>query len=242
MTKLQNPNIPTPTVAIEIDKAIYELQLKMDSKLAWLSHDYGRAYRHIDKANKRLYFPEIYIGGDKTAYYRVTPDNDKKGMCFFVVGKENSDFDQFHYNFLQWKVGIVFSANLDKISKATLSTEIFTQNLIRDVREVLTRSLGGLSFTLEINDVVTEFNEIYKEFRLEEEEGYLRSPQTGFRFNCTITLQEDCVEYFIDPTEALISNFSPEEKRTILSNVDFSDDENFNALTPQQINDLTARL
>lgn len=234
MTNLQNPNIPPPTVAVEIDKAIYNLQMKLDMKLDWLTHSYGRAYRHMEKKEKKLYFPEIYIG--EKQYHRVTPDSEKKGMLFFVVGKEqDNDFETHQHNYLTWDVGIIFWVNLELINAGVLSTEIFTQNLIKDVRHILTMQLGGIGFGLKIKDVVRELNEIYKEFTLSEDEEYLRAPYSGFRFNVSITLQEECGDYMFDSCNAIKQNLSKNEiNNCVVPIIDFTSAINF--LTPEQIN------
>lgn len=235
MVNLQNPNIPTPVAGIEIDKAIYQLQLKLDTNLNWLSHSYGRAYRHMEKNKKFLYFPEIYIGGEKNSYFRVTPDNDKSGMCFFIVGKEeNYDFDEFHQNYLKWKVGIVFNVNLSLINSLLLQNELFTQHLIRDVRNVLTMKMGGIGFTLKLINIEREFGEIYREFNLQEENEYLRSPMQAFRVNCEIILQEDCNNVSYNPCEALQKNLSKDEKICVLESIDFNDDDYISALSEEQ--------
>lgn len=244
MIKLQDPSVPQPTQAVEIDKAISELQVALDANLNWLTHDYGRAYRFIAKGDKKLYFPEVYIGGEKRSYHVVSPDNDKKGTCFFVVGREdNKDFDFNQYNYLEYNVGIVFWVNLELINGALLDTEYFTQNLIKDVRDILTRKIGGLSFALEIENVVRGLEEIYREFRLDEKEGYLRSPYSGFRFNCKITLQEDCGGFMYDRGEALKQNISENEILSVLlPKIDFSQAGAFNSLTAQQKLDIQNQL
>ncbi len=243
MTSYQTPNIPAPLQAIEIDKAIYSILLKLDVNLPWLSHEYGRAYRFLDRNDKRLYFPEVYIGGENMAYYRPTPDNDKSGMCFFVVGKEdNYDFDRNISNYLRWDVGIIFSVNLKLINPTLLLTENFTQNLIRDVREVLTRKLAGLSFGLEIKTVEREFKEIYREWSLLEQETHLKAPLSGFRFNCVITCREEC-DNVLNPVSLIQTTLSKMEiVKAVLPNVDFTDPIFLNALTPQQRIDLLANL
>lgn len=238
MTNLQNPNIPAPIRAIEIDKAIYDLQLTLDTRLNWLSHNYGRAYRHVEKGKLYLYFPEVYIGGEKRGYYRVTPDNMKSGSCFFVVGREENTFEQNQYNFLKWNVGIVFNVNLDLIDKTATNNELITQNLIRDVRDVLTRHLSGTGFKLVIRDVVREFKQIYQEFNVREELEYLRAPMQAFRFNCEIELRENCEELTYDVCQALNNNLSLDEKICILQGLNFANEKVVNSLTEQQKNDL----
>ena len=130
MIGLQDPTIPPPIQAIEIDKAIYELQMVLDTNLNWLTHAYGRSYRFIEKTEKRLYIPEIYKGGVRNEYVKVTPDNDKKGTCFFVVGKEdNYSYEAHQINNLKYEVSIIFWVNLKAINEALLENEIFTQGL-----------------------------------------------------------------------------------------------------------------
>lgn len=239
MINLQDPIIPAPIQAIEIDKAIYDLQLLLDTKLNWLTHAYGRSYRFVEKVEKRLYIPEIYVGGENYDYTRVSPDNDKKGTCFFVVGKEeNYDYLQHQVNNLRFDVGIVFWVNLKAINDPLLKNEIFTQNLIRDVRNVLTMQAGGLSFSFKIKDVEREFRQVYREFTLKEEEDYLRSPYDGFRFNLELIVQEDCDMVTYDPREALINNLSKAEKIAILQSLNFADPQIIGALTDQQKTDL----
>jgi hypothetical protein len=239
MINLQNPQIPTPIQAIEIDKAIYELQLLLDTNIDWLTHNYGRSYRFIEKVEKRLYIPEIYVGGENYDYLRVSPDNDKKGTCFFVVGKEeNYDYETHQKNNLRYKVGIVFWVNLEKINKTLLKNEKYTQNLIRDVRNVLTMRGGGLSFSYKIETVEREFREIYREFNLDETNDYLRSPYDGFRFNLELIIPSDCEMVSYDPKRALLQNLSQEEKLTILASLDFTDPQILAGLTEQQKQDL----
>jgi len=164
-------------------------------------------------------------------------------MCFFVVGNEdNNDFEANTFNYLTWNVGIVFSANLRLIDSSLLETEYFQQNLIKDVRDVLTRKISGLSFSLKITSVTTKFNEIYSEFSLDDSEGYLRSPMTGFRFNVQIVLQESCDTDVFDPCEAINQNLSESEKCCVVSSVDFSKQSVLDCLTSQQVIDLKAAL
>lgn len=238
MINLQDPQIPPPIKAVEIDAAIYELQVALDANLNWLSHNYARAYRYIEKNGSKLYFPEIYVGGAKKAYYRVTPDNDKSGVCFFVVAREEVvDYMANNKNLLRYKVGVVFQVNLGLINSSLLENEKFTQNLVRDARRVLTNS-STKSSSLRILNVEREFNKIYKEFRISEKEGYMRSPHDAFRINLELVMGEDCGVVTFNPKQALINNLSDAEKVVILQSLDFSNTLFSNALTTQQRADL----
>ena len=145
---------------------------------------------------------------------------------------------------MKWNVGIVFWVNLELINKPLLTTSIFTQNLIKDVRDVLTRKLGGLDLGLKIKTVQREFNEVYKEFSIEEKEGYLKAPYSAFRFNCELSVMEsNCDGIAYNPAEALRQNVSQNEILNILlPTLDFSDDSIFNSLSVQQKTDLLSKL
>lgn len=237
MINLQNPQIPAPIKAIEIDRAIYELQLLLSTNLSWLSHAYGRAYRFVEKTQKRLYLPEVYQGAK--SYTIVTPDNDKKGTCFFVVGREeNWAYEPHQVNNLRFEVGIIFWVNLAQIDASLLANEVFTQNLIKDARQVLTQKGGGLGFSFKIKNVEREFKQVYKEFTMDEANDYHRAPYDGFRLNLELVVAEDCGALMFDPKEALINSLSGAEKVAILQSLDFADNLYYSALTAQQRADL----
>ncbi|HET8839745.1 MAG TPA: hypothetical protein VFM82_12215 [Flavobacteriaceae bacterium] len=242
MVNLQNPEIPTELQPIEIDAVIQDLQAKLDTNLDWLTHSYGRAYRNIKrKDGKTMYFPEVYIGKEKGkySYHRVTPDNDKKGTCFFVVGKEQNNFHSHEKNYLKHDIGIVFWVNLKKIDNDLLNTEIFTQHLISQVRKVLTNSTAW--YNIVIKEVVTNFSEIYREFSLSEDENYLMAPYAGFRFNCTVEFLENCNTELNRPN-AIVQNISQNEiLQLLLPTLDFGNDEVFNSLSSEQKQQLQNR-
>lgn len=199
MTYLQNPNIPTPTMAVEIDKIIEELKNLLGLKHLWLTHPYGRAYKNlkIERDNNYYYYPEVYKGKEQgvPAYHIIKPDNDKKGQCFFIVGKERQlSFERNVFNMLEYDLSLVVMVNLELIDTATLNNELITQMLIRDVRQTLTRKVNGYVFNLEIIEVVREFQEVFREYNFKEKENYLRAPLQAFRFNCKVLFQEGCYE------------------------------------------------
>lgn len=195
MIALQHINESVPVQAIEIDWAVKDLQAVLKNKIAWLSHPYGRAYR-IDKQGeeKRNVLPEVYVGNTDGKYslMPVTPDNDKKGISFFTIGRERQLTKELvDANYLSWDVGLIFWVNLELINKELAKTEDFTQNLIRDVRRSIMRDLLGSGYKVEITTVDREYNEIFKEFTLQERR-YIIMPYSAFRFNLEITLKEGC--------------------------------------------------
>lgn len=246
MINLQNPNIPIPLMPIEIDALIYDLQLKLDTNISWLTHSYARAYRHFQMDNgKMMFFPEVYKGveGGKPTYFQPRPDNDKKGQSYFVVGKEKQkDFVEHDFNYLEHDFDIVFLVNLKLINEGSLDTELITQHLIKDVRNILTRKLLGTFYTLEIKEVLREFNQVFREYSHKEKENYLKAPLQGFRFNCKVMFQEDCITLPIDRCSIIKQNISSSEALCLLPNLDFSIDEVFNTLTEAQKQELSNRL
>jgi len=190
---LQNPTIPIPTNPVEIDRAILDLQAKLLANLPWLSHGYARAYIQREDTQKvKFLFPSVYLGvGNK--YLNIAPDNDKKAQSFFLVTKETVlEYAVGQHNLLSYDVSIIFTANLELVNKPLLATEIFQANLIKDVRQVITRDLIPAVYSVEISDIDLTFRDSYKEFQLSPETVLEKAPFTHFRVNCTFVLQEEC--------------------------------------------------
>lgn len=245
MVNLQESNIPNPLQPIEIDAFLVDMLYKFKTNLGWLSHGYSRAYRHFQNDNgKNNFYPEVYAGTVKgvPTYVQPTPDNDKKGICYFVVGKEKPNpFNAFNFNYISQEIGIVFWVNLSLINEGSLDTELITQQLIAEVRDVLTRKIIGTSYRPKIIEVCREFTEVFKEYNLAETKNYLKAPYQAFRFNCIIDYQEDCITA-PNRCQAINQNISVEETLCLLPKLDFSDDIVFNTLTDQQKQDLTLQL
>lgn len=210
MINLQNPSIPIATNPIEIDRAIVDLQLKLSTNLVWLTHGYGRAYKNLDATqNKTVFYPEVYLGkqGNDYRYTNISPDNDKNGQCFFVVSQEtNNEFQTGQYSVLTYNVAIIFSANLELINDTLLETEYYQQHLVADVRQVLTREVLGVDYTIVINNVQYLFEDVFSDFNLSDAQVLEKSPLTHFRVNCTVTLKEECSASSFDRCAAILQN------------------------------------
>lgn len=208
MINLQNPTLPIATDAIEIDKAIIEMQSFLSSEITWLTNGYGRAYKNLDIVNgNRLYFPEVYLGTQNNSqrYTNITPDNDKQGQCFFLVKSEDvSNYSFGNYSFLSYDVSIVFSVNLALINQTLLDTDYFLQNCIAEVRDVITRRFTPSFFTVEISSVDLLFSDVFSDFNLTKQQQTEKAPLAHFKINCNIGLNEDCINY--DPTPVLPSD------------------------------------
>ena len=217
MINLQNGSVPTPVDAIEIDKAVLDLQTRLSASLSWLSHGYGKTYRNIDVSQGlTVYFPEVFLGNN--AYMRVTPDNDKQGQSLILVGNEEVlDNDLGQNSHLQYDVSIIFTANLKLINSTLLETEYYQQNLIRDVRHVLQSATLGAFYQITMDSIDRDFTDVWREFNIEEKRGISHAPFTHFRVNCTVTLKEDCVTAPFDRC-ATILNMTTQAEQECLAN------------------------
>lgn len=196
MILLQNPSIPTATNPVEIDAAILDIKAKLESNLTWLTHGYGRTYKNLDARNgTTVFYPEVYLGTQNNSqrYVNISPDNDKTGQCMFYVFRENiQQFNTNMYSFLSYDTAIIFSVNMELINSSVLDTEIFQQNLVAQVRDVLTRKLLGVNYNLTISSVDFLFENVFSEFDLADATQLEKAPLSHFRFNCTIQVPEAC--------------------------------------------------
>lgn len=193
MVNLQDKPV-TVNLPIEIEQATNNIRLLL-SQLPWVSHPYHIAQRFYRKENSKVfYYPETYSGGvdGKFSYQRLTPDNDYSGMFFFVVGDEENDYENNEFNYLTHNVSIIFSCNLKLIDESKLNSGLFTQELIRDVRRMLTANAMLFDFMYKIKTVTRDLKSVYREFTLDEIEQYNRAPLQCFRFDLSVTVQEDC--------------------------------------------------
>lgn len=187
MINLQHIDELEPIQPIEIDWAVNTIKNIFKSSLDWLTQPYGRVYKleHEEKLQ-----PYVYVGNTDGKYsmMNVTPDNDKKGMCYFVIEKERV----YSEGYMIWNVGIVFWVNLSLINDVLAINEDFTQKLIRDVRTVLNEELLGIGFKLEILEITRDFNEVFREFNIKDrKQGAM--PFSCFRVNTNLIIQEDCI-------------------------------------------------
>jgi hypothetical protein len=196
MILLQNPSVPTPTNPVEIDAAILDIKSELETGLIWLTNGYGRAYKNLDISNgERVYFPEIYLGkqGNSFRYTNITPDNDKTGQCFFFVRRETiTEYQQGMFNFLNYDVSLIFSVNMELINSTLIETEIYQQNLVAQVRDVLTRQILGKTYQITINNIEYLFEDVFRDFNLSEQSTIEKSPLSHFRVNLSIVLPETC--------------------------------------------------
>lgn len=199
MINLQNPALPIAQDYIEIDRVIEAINNKLTSNITWLTNGYGRAYKSLDNTGgKRVIVPTVYLGkqGNDYRYTTVTPDNDKKGQCFFVVSRENiNNFQTGNYSILTYDVAIIFSVNLELINEQLVTTDYFLQNCVAEVRNCLTRIVTGATNNITLSSVDFEFSDVFSGFDVSERQVLEKSPLAHFRFNGEITITEECITY-----------------------------------------------
>lgn len=243
---VQNPTLPTITQAKGIDAVILDLQTVLDTNLSWLSNGMGRAYKlsKVRANNQTVFLPEVYLGGNRYRYFAATPDNDKKGQSLFITDSSTLPNQNLgFYGIREFPLSVIFTANLALIDNTLLQTEDFTEHLILDVNQVLIRELLGKYYKVTINEVLTDFEDVYTGFDIAEFRGIAHAPLTHFRYNLTVQFKEDCNSVVLDRCEAIKQNVPMSERLScIMPTFDFSDPTVQNSLTPQQIADLTAWL
>ena len=190
---MQNKPIVVGT-PVEIEFAIDEIR-KTLANLPWIDFPYFIAQRFTREIKGKKYiYPETYAPekpGSRN-YKRLTPDNDFKGMFFFLVGTSTNDFEANTRNFMKYPVSIIFSVNLELIDKPKLDAGLFTQELIRDARRLLTTTMAIFDFHYTLKSETRDLREVYREFVLEDLEQYNRAPMQCFRFDLDVTIQESC--------------------------------------------------
>ena len=196
MNSSQNPNIPIPVNPVEIDRAIVDLNAVLLGQLSWLEFGYGRAWKKLDNTGtKNGYFPLVYRGKikDDWRYFNATPDNDKIGQCFFLVKKQKSlSNNTWGYGYLEYDVSIIFSVNLQKINDTLLETEIFTENLVKQVKDVLRGNVGKF-YKSNWNEILYNFEDVFADFNMKRKQQQAeKAPLDHFRFNMKFVLPEDC--------------------------------------------------
>lgn len=219
ITKLQD-KVFEVTNPVEIDFAIEEIRKFLKNNLSWVSHAFHIAHRFYKKTDKgSFYYPETFVkdlNSKNNSYHRLTPDNDYKGMFFFVLGtgrikEENTT------SFITYPVSIIFSVNLELIDKARLNEYLFTQELIASARKTLRDAKHSFEFGYELKSETKDLKEVYKEFVLDEIEQYNRAPLQCFRFDLELTIEEDCLKnsycenekFYVQMSNSFHNPFSP---------------------------------
>lgn len=133
---LKNPDVPTLANPVDLDLAIQTLQIDLASKVSWLEKSFGRARAHSSTLIESRIEPKIYQSNGE--YYPVLPNDALRSYCFFRVPSDRrpEDYNANAYTLYEiTRVDNIFWGNLQAIDHNR--DEIFTDELINDVRSVL---------------------------------------------------------------------------------------------------------
>lgn len=248
---LQDPTPPVILNPIEIDRAIVDLQAKLLFHLSdFLTQGYARAYRHLNvDSEKRVFVPQVFLGEqqDTQRYTIVTPDNDKEGQCFFLVSEEKViDFKQGHFNYLSYDVAIIFTINLEKVDSVLLETYYFQQEMVKRVRDVITRKAIGVPYVTTILSTKYNFKDVFEGFEIGNQTQLEKSPLTHFRVDINMLLKEECGVLPIDLCTSALALINSNNLRCgcFIPSLDYTigNDTDFDCFVLQQKADLTTRL
>lgn len=190
MTELQDRPVIIGT-PIEIEKAVNEIRISL-AELPWISNPYFIAQKFYTVVGKKSFiYPETYApqAVGSRDYHKLTPDNDYKGMFFFMVGRGVNNVEEL----LTYPVSVIFSVNLELIDTAKLNNGLFTQELISEARKLLkSMEYNSVDFRCRFVSETRDLRETYREFQLDVLEQYNRAPLQCFRFELELTVSEDC--------------------------------------------------
>lgn len=195
-TSFQDSPIKVGT-PVEIDHAVNEIRKVLESGIPWLDRAYFIADRLVkkDPKGRQFYFPATYAPKDpgRRDYFQITPDNDFKARSFFMVGAGRIDHQSESENRMTYPVGLIVHANLDLIDKAKTDAGLFTRELIRDVRSLLTKTRMNHLFEYKLESETRDLREVFREFSMDDIEQYNLAPMQTFRIDMAVTVEQDCI-------------------------------------------------
>ncbi len=182
-----NPSTPTIPNAIELDAVINTLQLSL-ATVSWIEKSFNRA--RIFKDSRTGLKPKVYNGSQE--YFEVLHNDTLTASSFFyVTGAHviNDDgYEAGQFNFYNVPVSLFVLGDLRKIDSS--KNYIYTEELIRDVREILN---GDIATTV-ISVLDDNPNDIFSEFEIKDQgRELLMYPKFALRFDLTMTYEENCV-------------------------------------------------
>ena len=189
----KNPNTPTITTPVGVDKVIQDLQVSYSNNLSWLEKSFGRAYIMSRKTDNKgdsdlltrqdYIYPGLWQGNNLDMLDGLANDNLNAYSFFLKEGNETpTDYYQNQRN--KWTVDIsnIFWLNLKRIDST--KTYPFAEELLEEVKQVIstTRFSGMSGASIEIVDIFEKPSEIFQGFTLDlAETQHLGYPYHGFR-------------------------------------------------------------
>lgn len=189
----KNPNAPTITTPVGVDKVIQSLQVNYSSELSWLEKSFGRAFimsrKTDDQGDANLLTRQDYIypglwQGDSLDMIDGLANDNLNAYSFFL--KEGNEqplyYEQFQRNRWQVDISNIFWFDLKRVDST--KTYPYQEELLREVKKVIanTRFTGLDGVSVEIVDIFEKPREIFQEFSIDlAETQHLGYPKAGFR-------------------------------------------------------------
>ncbi len=189
---LKNPTAGAHPNPVDLDRSIECLRVSLQD-IPWLQKAFHRAKEFAEKtgtAGTVIRVPKVYIKAGE--YYPVMPNDSLKSFSFFrVTGGRNLDDYEPHAvsNYATCPVDLIVWGNLKQIDKT--KDYIFTEELIRDVLEVLQ---SNEDVELEGGGIFDERpDDIFSGYTLDvTQRDLLKYPYFAFRIAMSLRYTIDC--------------------------------------------------
>lgn len=217
-----------------LDGVAENLRLLLGSNLSWLEFPRHQAFKFATTVDGlKIYTPNVY--NSNSQYLTVTPNNKTKAECYFIFNESN--LTQGNRKFTS-DVSIIFNVNMKLIDSS--KDEVFIEELIDEVVRVLNLS-NRYNFYTTVANVQRDPDNVYSEFQYDKITTVSKYPLGCFRINCSVVSDLSC-DNITSNCEMILNTLNETQlNECILPTYDFDDDDVFNNLTPEQIEDLEAR-
>ena len=182
VVKVSNPAL--------FDRCICSLQDGLVKELPWLDHCFGRVERLVKETNgMRRYTPNIYLGKDE--YLQLLPDQGLGNFCYFVMDDpEDVQWNVGERSRLQGTFSLVVWVDMRTIEDDdTRNTEAVKAQILRALNGGIWVRSGSIS----VAEIYSRAENVFAGFTLDEVDNqFLMSPFAGWRFEGTITINDEC--------------------------------------------------
>ena len=162
--------------------------------LTWLKCKFPLAIRKRTNDSEdftAVYKPQIYLKSKE--WFNLEPDTGIAAYSFFYTDGPKTDISS---DGLQWTqtLNLVVFANLNLVNKTEDS--IFTENLIQNIQDALTKSYLYSETILGINNIYEGIDDTWTDFSLTDNDKFrfMKGNTTTFRFEMDVRyVSEECL-------------------------------------------------
>lgn len=180
--KVKNP--------VLLDKVVVGVQDSLAAELPWLDHVFGQAERLVkDVEGIRKYTPNIYLGNNE--YLQVLPDESLGSHCFFIHDDPvEVDWARGERSRFTGTLNLIVWVDMRGFDDDDRNREKVKGQVLKVLNGGLRLRHGHLICT----SVYDRAENVYQGFTLDEVDNqFLMAPFCGFRFECSVMFEEDCV-------------------------------------------------